>query len=114
MFNDIRLPETDAWAAMARDLRQCKESRNALSKENSYVTFFLFGMAPGPQQQAYFPVLGNSSGDWQKWNPRGKSKSRFVFPSSSSPLTRRCNPKLTSKIVPDRWATLLRRHGLIS
>jgi hypothetical protein len=37
MFNDAHLPETDAWAAMARDLRQSKESRNALSKENSYV-----------------------------------------------------------------------------
>ncbi|KAN0131381.1 hypothetical protein V8E53_010758 [Lactarius tabidus] len=35
MFNDVRLPESDAWAAMTRDLRQCKESRNALSKENS-------------------------------------------------------------------------------
>jgi hypothetical protein len=37
MFNDAHLPETDAWAAMTRDLRQSKESRNALSKENSYV-----------------------------------------------------------------------------
>jgi hypothetical protein len=37
MFNDAHLPDTDAWAAMTRDLRQCKESRNALSKENSYV-----------------------------------------------------------------------------
>lgn len=37
MFNDVRLPETDAWAAMTRDLRQCKESRNALTRENSYV-----------------------------------------------------------------------------
>ncbi|KAF8484833.1 hypothetical protein DFH94DRAFT_716365 [Russula ochroleuca] len=35
MFNDAHLPDTDAWAAMTRDLRQCKESRNALSKENS-------------------------------------------------------------------------------
>ncbi|KAI9466944.1 hypothetical protein BJY52DRAFT_1347724 [Lactarius psammicola] len=35
MFNDVRLPETDAWAAMTRDLRQCKEGRNALTKENS-------------------------------------------------------------------------------
>ncbi|KAI0004943.1 hypothetical protein BJV74DRAFT_315564 [Russula compacta] len=35
MFNDAHLPETDAWAAMTRDLRQSKESRNALSKENS-------------------------------------------------------------------------------
>ena len=38
MFNDAHLPDTDAWAAMTRDLRQSKESRNALSKENSYVS----------------------------------------------------------------------------
>jgi protein ECT2 len=37
MFNDAHLPDTDAWAAMTRDLRQSKEGRNALSKENSYV-----------------------------------------------------------------------------
>ena len=37
MFNDAHLPDTDAWGAMTRDLRQSKESRNALSKENSYV-----------------------------------------------------------------------------
>ncbi|KAI0304176.1 hypothetical protein BC826DRAFT_215583 [Russula brevipes] len=35
MFNDAHLPDTDAWVAMTRDLRQSKESRNALSKENS-------------------------------------------------------------------------------
>jgi hypothetical protein len=38
MFNDAHLPDTEAWAAMTRDLRQSKESRNALSKENSYVS----------------------------------------------------------------------------
>ena len=38
MFNDAHLPDTDAWAAMTRDLRQSKQSRNALSKENSYVS----------------------------------------------------------------------------
>ena len=38
MFNDAHLPDTDAWAAMTRDLRQSKEGRNALSKENSYVS----------------------------------------------------------------------------
>ena len=38
MFNDAHLPDTDAWAAMTRDLRQSKESRNALTKENSYVS----------------------------------------------------------------------------
>jgi hypothetical protein len=38
MFNDAHLPHTDAWVEMTRDLRQSKESRNALSKENSYVS----------------------------------------------------------------------------
>jgi hypothetical protein len=38
MFNDAHLPDTDAWAAMTRDLRESKEGRNALSKENSYVS----------------------------------------------------------------------------
>jgi len=38
MFNDAHLPDTEAWAAMTRDLRQSKEGRNALSKENSYVS----------------------------------------------------------------------------
>lgn len=43
MFNDAHLPDTDAWAAMTRDLRQSKESRNALSKENSYVSVIYSG-----------------------------------------------------------------------
>jgi len=37
MYNDAHLPDTDAWVAITRDLRQSKESRNALSRENSYV-----------------------------------------------------------------------------
>ena len=63
MFNDVRLPETDAWAAMTRDLRQCKESRNALSKENSYI-FFVRWMS-GRNNKLTSPSLGNSNGDWQ-------------------------------------------------
>lgn len=35
MFNDVNLPADQAWAAMTRDLRQTKESRNALNRENS-------------------------------------------------------------------------------
>lgn len=35
MFNDANLPADQAWVAMTRDLRQTKEDRNALSKENS-------------------------------------------------------------------------------
>ena len=47
MFNDAHLPDTDAWAAMTRDLRQSKESRNALSKENSYVSKINLGTQQG-------------------------------------------------------------------
>ncbi|KAG5653030.1 hypothetical protein H0H81_002652 [Sphagnurus paluster] len=35
MYNDINLPDDEAWVAMSEDLRQTKESRNALTKENS-------------------------------------------------------------------------------
>ncbi|KDQ64245.1 hypothetical protein JAAARDRAFT_27871 [Jaapia argillacea MUCL 33604] len=35
MFNDVNLPEDDAWEAMTTDLRQTKEARNALARENS-------------------------------------------------------------------------------
>ncbi|TFK43736.1 hypothetical protein BDQ12DRAFT_752507 [Crucibulum laeve] len=35
MFNDANLPDDEAWLAMSKDLRQTKESRNALTKENS-------------------------------------------------------------------------------
>ncbi len=37
MYNDANLPEDEAWTAMSRDLQRTKETRNALSKENSYV-----------------------------------------------------------------------------
>ncbi|RDB22757.1 hypothetical protein Hypma_010026 [Hypsizygus marmoreus] len=35
MYNDINLPDEEAWVAMSKDLRQTKEARNTLSKENS-------------------------------------------------------------------------------
>lgn len=35
MYNDANLPEDEAWTSMTEDLRTTKESRNALSKENS-------------------------------------------------------------------------------
>ena len=38
MYNDANLPEDEAWTAMSADLRRTKESRNALAKENSYVS----------------------------------------------------------------------------
>lgn len=37
MYNDVNLPDDEAWTAMVNDLRQTKETRNTLSKENSYV-----------------------------------------------------------------------------
>jgi hypothetical protein len=35
MYNDINLPDDEAWVVMSEDLRATKEARNALSKENS-------------------------------------------------------------------------------
>jgi len=35
MYNDANLPDDEAWTSMTRDLRQTKEARNTLSKENS-------------------------------------------------------------------------------
>lgn len=35
MYNDANLPHDEAWESMTQDLRQTKESRNALNKENS-------------------------------------------------------------------------------
>jgi hypothetical protein len=35
MYNDANLPEDEAWAAICKDLRETKESRNALTKEVS-------------------------------------------------------------------------------
>ncbi|KAK7060488.1 hypothetical protein VNI00_001253 [Paramarasmius palmivorus] len=35
MYNDINLPDDEAWAALTKDLREAKAARNDLSKENS-------------------------------------------------------------------------------
>ncbi|KAJ7283948.1 RhoGEF domain-containing protein [Mycena rebaudengoi] len=35
MYNDANLPDDEAWVSMSTDLRQTKEVRNALTKENS-------------------------------------------------------------------------------
>jgi hypothetical protein len=35
MYNDANLPDDEAWRALSCDLRKTKESRNALTKENS-------------------------------------------------------------------------------
>jgi hypothetical protein len=35
MFNDANLPEDEAWTSMIQDLQKTKETRNALTKENS-------------------------------------------------------------------------------
>lgn len=34
MYEDIQLPEDQAWATMADDLRRAKERRNLFAKEN--------------------------------------------------------------------------------
>ncbi|KAL4076122.1 hypothetical protein J3A83DRAFT_4357230 [Scleroderma citrinum] len=35
MYNDVNLPQDEAWQAMTRDLRKTKETKNILSDENS-------------------------------------------------------------------------------
>lgn len=35
MYNDANLPEDEAWQALSQDLRQTKETKNNLSRENS-------------------------------------------------------------------------------
>ena len=42
MYNDANLPDDEAWVAMAQDLRETKEARNNLTKENSCVISFCF------------------------------------------------------------------------
>lgn len=34
MYEDIQLPEDQAWASMTNDLRKAKETRNFFAKEN--------------------------------------------------------------------------------
>jgi len=38
MYNDVNLPDDEAWTAMTTDLRHTKAERNAISKENSCVS----------------------------------------------------------------------------
>lgn len=35
MYNDAQLPDDEAWTALTLDLRETKEARNELSRENS-------------------------------------------------------------------------------
>jgi protein ECT2 len=35
MFNDVTLPDTEAWQALTRDLQTAKDARNTLTKENT-------------------------------------------------------------------------------
>ena len=41
MFNDAHLPEESAWQALTKDLKQAKEARNQLSRENRCVDLLL-------------------------------------------------------------------------
>lgn len=45
MYNDANLPDEEAWDALSQDLRQTKEAKNNLSRENSYVRHPLLAKA---------------------------------------------------------------------
>ena len=42
MYNDAHLPDDEAWTNLTAELRETKESRNAIRKENSRVFCFSF------------------------------------------------------------------------
>jgi protein ECT2 len=37
MYEDIQLPEDQAWSAITNDLRKAKETRNLFAKENQQI-----------------------------------------------------------------------------
>lgn len=37
MFQEVTLPDDEAWVAMSADLQETKKERFLLSKENTYV-----------------------------------------------------------------------------
>jgi hypothetical protein len=39
MYNDAHLPDNEAWTNMTADLRESKQSQNAMRKENSQVSY---------------------------------------------------------------------------
>jgi hypothetical protein len=106
MFNDAHLPDTDAWAAMTRDLRQCKESRNALSKENSYVPT-MTRRRNRMYTHSFLRQLKRRLAEVES------EKEEYVPPVSFRGRLRRPTTVLLTNSC-DRWAALLRRHGLIS
>lgn len=107
MFNDAHLPDTDAWAAMTRDLRQSKESRNALTKENSYVSAIDSGRTR-MRAHSFLRQLKRRLAEIES------EKEEYVphvpFHGHLAAVISRCF--LQYRL--DRWGAILRRHGLIS
>ncbi len=99
MYNDILLPDDEAWTAVTADLRQTKESRNALSKENSYVIF---------DQLVYALNTMTSSGN-----------SNDIYQRSNWSVTSMCYGLFSWYFLLIvhysllRWRKLLRTHGLL-
>jgi hypothetical protein len=107
MFNDAHLPDTDAWAAMTRDLRQSKESRNALTKENSYVSAIDSGRTR-MRAHSFLRQLKRRLAEIES------EKEEYV---PHVPFRGHLGPSYhgaSYNIRLDRWGAILRRHGLIS
>lgn len=73
MYNDANLPDDEAWMAMAQDLRETKEARNNLTKENSCVISFLSFLLQYSWVLKTLTCTGNWSESWQKWIYRERS-----------------------------------------
>lgn len=69
MYNDANLPADEAWEALSLDLRQTKEAKNSLSRENSCV--FLCTLLLGCTDLSIDILKGSQP----KQNQKKKSKS---------------------------------------
>ena len=97
MYNDANLPDDEAWQAMSQDLRQTKEAKNNLSRENSCVICISFF---------------NEVSLFLQSTETKVSRDR-VGKGGVSNLARFATTLFTDACL-QRWGDLLRAHGLIS
>lgn len=57
MYEDIQLPEDQAWTAMSNDLRKAKETRNLFAKENQQLKRTLQALEQENEGYVFSPFL---------------------------------------------------------
>jgi hypothetical protein len=63
MYEDIQLPEDQAWAAMISDLRKAKETRNLFAKENQQLKRKLQAQEQENEEYAFYWVFLSMTAD---------------------------------------------------